>query len=146
MCTVPYNIHYYIWIYITTNTLLLRKKYNMTSYTYVGNSLSTFSTEGKQNTSPYLWETNVKSSTACCCITTRYHLRIFQQLSYFRRSLAEQWLIRNLVMKIAKFWHSKSNIIQILPFFLSLENMKSEEQVILMTLFCLLPFLRHFIY
>ena len=48
--------------------MLLRKKYNMTSYTYVGNS--TFSTEGKQNTSPYLWETNVKSSTACCCITT----------------------------------------------------------------------------
>ena len=99
MCTVPYNTHYYIWIYITTHTLLLRKKYNMTSYTYVGNSLSTFSTEGKQNTSPYLWETNVKSSTACCCITTRYHLRIFQQLSYFKRSLADQRLI-----KVHIFW------------------------------------------
>ena len=134
MCTVPYNTHYYIWIYITTHTLLLRKKYNMTSYTYVGNSLSTFSTEGKQNTSLYLWETNVKSSTACCCITTRHHLRIFQQLFYFKRSLADQRLIMNLVMKIAKFWHSKSKIIQILTFF-SLENIKSEGQFILMTLF-----------
>ena len=144
MCTVPYNTHYYIWIYITTHTLLLRKKYNMTSYTYVGNSLSTFSTEGKQNTSPYLWETNVKSSTACCCITTRYHLGIFQQLSYFKRSGRSTIDYESghedckiLTFKVKN--HPNPSI-----FFIG--EYKIRRTIYINDTFCLLSFLKHFIY